>query len=106
MLWCQDGRSIECGRGGIEGEIGLHTVVRAGSTASGKSACKLKWQVDRKEAGSHVRMLGGVGVSPELQGVPAGTGSRRQSRKMLGMLSQRAALWAHADGWLRSHSRI
>lgn len=46
------------GRGGIEGEIGLHTVVRAGSTASGKSACKLKWQVDRKEAGSHVRMLG------------------------------------------------
>ena len=36
----------------------MHTVVRAGSTASGKLACKLKWQVDRKEAGSHVRMLG------------------------------------------------
>ena len=46
------------GRGGVEVEIGLHTVVRAGSPASVKSAFALKWQVGRKEAGSHVRMLG------------------------------------------------
>lgn len=39
----------------------MSRVVRAGSTMSGRSACKLKWKVDRKAEGSQVRMLGDRG---------------------------------------------